>query len=178
MIPRTLRHRTGGRLLAAVAVATLIVGALAWGAVAAPSPPHLVYGQVTDTDGNPVDGATIEIVYDGDVINTTTTDSNGEYSIEVPDPNSDESEETLTVRLVGHGMSESITYESGAATEVNFDLGSSDGDSTPTPTETTTSTPAPTETETQTRTRTVTQTPTPTETETQTRTRTVTQTPT
>jgi len=40
-----------------------------------------ITGQVLDSDGNPVEGATVEVLEDSTVLGSDTTDANGEYTI-------------------------------------------------------------------------------------------------
>jgi hypothetical protein len=49
--------------------------------------PGTFSGTVTDSDGNPLSGATVEFVKNGTTVTTATTDSNGAYSVEVPSGN-------------------------------------------------------------------------------------------
>lgn len=118
-------NRSALRLLAVVAVALLTVtGAFAPAAVAQegpPSPPQVYSGTVTDGDA-PVPDATVEVRYDGEVINTTTTDSNGEYSVEVTQQNSLSDGDAVTVEVMGE--SQVAIWESGGTTQLDFQVDS------------------------------------------------------
>ncbi len=51
---------------------------------AVPTPPHEVYGTVTDIDtGEVVEGVVVDAMVDGEVVDTDTTDSDGYYSVRV-----------------------------------------------------------------------------------------------
>ena len=114
----------GLRALVVVAVAVFCISAAGVGAAQVPAPPHEVFGTVTDSSGNAVSGATVEVTYNGNQIASNTTDENGYYEIQIEEPDDGE-EFTVTV----NDASETLTFETGGSSQVNF------GDaSTPTPT--------------------------------------------
>lgn len=129
-------NRSALRLLAVVAVALLTVtGAFAPVAAAQnsqPSPPHTYYGSVTDGNGNAVADATVEVRYNGAVINSTTTDSNGEYDVAVT--RQDGLSQGDSVTIVVRDEQKERNWEPAGTTQVNFQVST-------TTTTTTTTTP-------------------------------------
>lgn len=113
------RWKSGGLRLLAVLAAVMLVFSGAAVAQEAPKAPHEVYGTVTDQNGDAVDGVTVEAVYDGEVLESTTTDSSGYYELKVPDPSDDASGEEVTIRTNDGQTSEedsaTITWESAVA---------------------------------------------------------------
>ncbi|UPW00043.1 carboxypeptidase-like regulatory domain-containing protein [Halorussus gelatinilyticus] len=83
-------------------------------------PPHQVSGTITDQNGDAVSGVSVEIVYDGTVINQTTTDSDGYYEFKVPDPNDDKSGETLSFVVDGDDTGKQVTWSSPESSRVDF----------------------------------------------------------
>lgn len=138
------RNRSALRLLLVVAVALLtITGAFAPVAAAQegspPSPPQVYQGTVTDGSGSTVADATVEVSYDGEVINSTTTDSNGEYSVDVTQQNGLDDGDTVTITV--KDVSKDRTWEPAGTDQVNFQVevqqttdgpsdGTDDGDGT------------------------------------------------
>lgn len=140
-----LRHlrsqdRAGGRrqlvvvaVVAALATSAVVagVGGLAGSAAAQPVPPHTFFGDVTNQDGSAVSGVTVEAVYDGDVVASTTTGSNGEYRLEVDDSDVNQSEDRqITIQVRDNSVTRE--WEAGGSSEVNFNIADSGGDTTPT----------------------------------------------
>jgi PGF-pre-PGF domain-containing protein len=124
----TQRHISQPLRLLAVAIAVLLVtSTIAIGGVAAqddgpPEPPHRLFGTVTDQDGDTVSDATVEVLYDGSVVNTATTDGDGYYDLKIEDPDDSAQDESLTVRVSGvDDTDEGSTTWSSAASE-NIDL--------------------------------------------------------
>jgi PGF-CTERM protein len=109
-------------LVVAVVVATVVsiagpAGVVA-GSNAPPQPPHRYYGTVSSGDAG-VSGATVTVTYDGETLATTTTDSDGSYSVEVSNEDSDLSEGDQ-VTVSAQGESKTVTWEPAGATEVDF----------------------------------------------------------
>ena len=99
MFRTTTSKLTGTRLLVVLVAAVVLVGSVSPVAATPPQPPHNVDGVVTDQNGDPVAGVTVEAVHDGSVVASATTDSNGRYDFDVPDP--DEKPERAGGRLPG-----------------------------------------------------------------------------
>mgnify|MGYP000628052835 CR=1 FL=1 len=146
MIPHSLRSREGGLLVVAVVIMALVATMAVGGAAQQPTPPHAVYGSVTDQNGDAVADVTVEAVYDGDVIASTQAASDGSYDFKVPDPDDGQSGESFTVRVANGDDSETVTYQSGGVTEVNLqsDTGTAPTTTTDEPDDTTTPTPTTT----------------------------------
>lgn len=102
------------------AVLGLVVAGFAGAATAAPpSPPHRFFGTVVDEDGQAVSGATVEVVYQDEVVATATTDSDGYYDVRV---SADEiaQDEERTVAITIRDETKTFEWESGGSTEVDF----------------------------------------------------------
>lgn len=154
-------EQTLRRLAVAIVAVALVASAMSAVALGAPpSPPHRFFGTVSDANGDAVSGATIEVVYQGSVIDTATTNSDGYYDLKVDDPDDSASDETLTLRVAGTDTSKQRTWLSGESSEVNFQLDA--GESATTPTSTATESESPTETATPTATESGSSTATPT----------------
>ena len=107
-------------------VAVLVLVGPAAGTVAAgapPEPPHRFFGTVTDQSDDPVGGVTIEVHYQGEVVASDTTDSEGYYDLKVP-ADSIDTEESTTITLTPDGDSNAVetTWESGGSTELDLDV--------------------------------------------------------
>ncbi|APE96194.1 carboxypeptidase-like regulatory domain-containing protein [Halodesulfurarchaeum formicicum] len=121
MTHQTRWTRGGLRTLAVLAMAMLVIAGTA---AAVPVAPNEVYGTVSDQNGDAVDGVTVEAVHDGEVLVSTTTDSDGYYELKVPDPNDEASGETVTIRTTGTQSDDqaSITWESAAVDNRDLDV--------------------------------------------------------
>ncbi|AFK19822.1 PGF-CTERM sorting domain-containing protein [Haloferax mediterranei ATCC 33500] len=122
---RQTNWRTG-LTAAAVALVTLLVvtGAAGTAMASPPSPPHRFFGTVED-DGELVSGATVEVVYEGSVVASDTTDSDGYFDLKVPEEHINTSgERTVTVTV--RNQSKQFEWQSTGSTEVNFAFGDSD----------------------------------------------------
>jgi PGF-pre-PGF domain-containing protein/PGF-CTERM protein len=99
-------------------------------AVAQPLPPHNVDGTVQDQNGDAISGITVEAVYDGEVIASGTTNSDGRYEFNVPEPNPNAQNEEVIIRVANTDGSATISWESGAVSDRSFTV---ERPSTPTP---------------------------------------------
>jgi PGF-pre-PGF domain-containing protein/PGF-CTERM protein len=84
-----------------------------------PVPPHRFYGTVSDADGDAVSGVTVEVTYDGEVLASDTTDSDGYYDLNVPQENGIEDGDSVELSVQDSTQTE--TWEPAGATEVDFD---------------------------------------------------------
>lgn len=146
MIQPMRRKRSALRLLVVVVALMTIAGTLGpIGALATaagpPTPPHEFYGTVTDASGDPVADATVQAVYDGEVVNATTTDDDGSYRLKVADPDTSAEDEQVTIRVKNTGASAQYAWASGEFTEHDFQ-----NVQDPSPPTTTTTTAPPTTT--------------------------------
>ena len=114
--------------IALVALAT-VTGAIAPGIALAqsggdgplPTPPHNVYGDVVDGDGNAVADANIVVDSGGVTVATTTTDANGSYSINVQGVSEgDEMTVSATGGDVTSSDSETLTWSSASSDRVDL----------------------------------------------------------
>jgi hypothetical protein len=94
-------------------------------AAAQPAPPHEIYGTVTDQNGDGVSGETVTVSYDGTDLQSTTTDSNGDFVVQVTDPDGQTTGETLTVAVAGN--SKTTTFEEFASEQIDFSITVSTG---------------------------------------------------
>ncbi|WP_276300502.1 carboxypeptidase-like regulatory domain-containing protein [Halorussus lipolyticus] len=132
------RTRRVGAVIA-LAVAAVLVAAAGPGA-SVPDPPHRLYGTVTDGDGDALAGATVEVVYDGRTVATATTNESGFYDVSVSDPDTDATDETLSLAVNGGSTGTTVTWESGASErrDLTGSAGGGSGTTTTTTTATTT----------------------------------------
>lgn len=86
---------------------------------AIPGNPHSVYGQINDTDGNGINAANVQFIYNGEVLASDLTDSNGDYRVYLTDV--DEGE-TVSMFVNGVDSGESIVFEYFGDTELNYVL--------------------------------------------------------
>ncbi|ELZ08688.1 PKD domain containing protein [Natrinema thermotolerans DSM 11552] len=87
-----------------------------------PAPPHSVYGDVVDSNGDPVENALVEVTDGGGtVLANDTTDENGAYSIKVDEP--DEGDEfTVTVSGVENTDEKVLTWTSGESERIDLSV--------------------------------------------------------
>lgn len=111
----------------AVAVALGTVGVVA---ATPPTPPHQVYGTVTDQNGDAVGSVSVQLVYDGTVVNETTTDADGYYEFKVPDPDDEASDERLTLVVSGTDTGDEVTWTAAGTTEVEVTVETGDTSTT------------------------------------------------
>ena len=111
------------RLVVALIALSAVLGAAAPAAVAQsgpPSAPHNFYGAVTGTNGNAISGVTVTVTQaSADYEVTATTDSNGEYSVDVNTTQVDTSKQ-VTISVGDKSTSRDVN--TAEATEVNFQL--------------------------------------------------------
>lgn len=109
-----MRWRTFGLLLSLVMCSIF--------AVAQPSQemPHRVFGTVEDTEDSPVTDTEIEVVYDGEFLESDTTNSEGYYDITVPYEEVYSNRE-IQIQVEGSQIA-SFTYRSGEAEEVDLNI--------------------------------------------------------
>ncbi|UWG47034.1 Cell surface protein containing PGF C-terminal sorting motif [Halanaeroarchaeum sp. HSR-CO] len=121
------QHRSRARVLLLIAVVLgVTIGMVAAPMTVAaqddpPQPPHRVYGDVTDADGEAVANATVQAVDDdtGDVLVETTTNSDGYYDVNVEEPDGD----TFTIEVVdAEDGSETVEWSSGSSDRVNIQV--------------------------------------------------------
>lgn len=105
------------RLLVVVTVAAVVVSASVGAGTAVPNPPHEVFGTVNDQNGNPIAGLTVEVLHDGTVIGTATTDSNGYYEIKVSDESLADGDQ-LTIQVKNQNTT--TTYAPGSSERFDF----------------------------------------------------------
>lgn len=129
----TKQWRTRG-LRAAIIVTVLVVAISGVSSVGLaqedgpPEPPHRVYGDLTD-NGEPIADGTITVIYDGEVIESETTDEDGYYDLQVEDPSENSEDEDLTVEYGNDsGASGSFVWSSASSTEIDLNV-DDDGDS-------------------------------------------------
>lgn len=136
-----VRHALGMAALIVLVATVVAAGGVIDGAAAQdgpPSTPASYYGQVTVTDGEPVDGATVEAVVGGEVRDSIETDADGSFGgpgafdekLTVEGPVDGD----VTFRVEGLDAG-TAAWESGANEEVALELdeappdpGSGDGD--------------------------------------------------
>jgi len=124
-----LHNSTERRSLRYLVVVVVVLTAFAPAtATAVPSPPHEVFGTVTDQNGDAVGGATVTVTGPDGNSYTATTDANGYYEISVP-AEEQESGDSLTVSV--DGASETTAFASGTSEQLDFsvdaDTGGEDG---------------------------------------------------
>ena len=119
--------------IALVALAT-VTGAVAPGMAVAqsdgpPEPPHRVYGDVVDGNGDAVSGVTVEVTQpDGSVVTSATTDTDGAYEIDVEGlDDGDEITVTATGASVTDSDSETLTYSTASSDRVDLTVSVDDG---------------------------------------------------
>ena len=113
-----LHNSTERRSLRYLVVAVVVLTAFAPATVTAvPSPPHEVFGTVTDQNGDAVSGATVTVTGPGGNSHTATTDANGYYEISVP---ADEQESGDSLTVSAGESSETTSFSSGASEELDF----------------------------------------------------------
>lgn len=122
MTQTTSWKHTGLRLLVVLVTFGVAISGAAGVLAAPPQPPHDVDGVVQDQNGDSVSGVTVQAVYDGEVIAETTTGSNGEYEFKVSDPNETATNEQVTIRVASHSADETITWESGGTSDIDFQI--------------------------------------------------------
>lgn len=119
------RQRSALRLLVVVVALLTVAGAGVAPLAAAqddgpPTPPHRFYGTVAD-DGSPVSGATVQVVYQGTVLASDTTNGDGYYDLKAaPEGTSLSEGDSVTLRVSGTEKTE--TWKPAGATEVDFDV--------------------------------------------------------
>ncbi|APH38820.1 PGF-pre-PGF domain-containing protein [Methanohalophilus halophilus] len=86
---------------------------------AIPGNPHSVYGQINDTDGNGINAANVQFIYNGEVLDSDLTDANGDYRVYLTDV--DEGE-TVSMFVDGEDTGESIIFDNYGDTELNYIL--------------------------------------------------------
>lgn len=114
-----MKHdKTQNRRLRWLVVGLVALVALAPATVAAvPSPPHEVFGVVTDQNGDPVEGLTVTVSDDEGNSYTTTTDADGYYVVKFPESDG-ESGETLTISV--KGKSKTTSFAQGTSERIDF----------------------------------------------------------
>ncbi|MDS0294100.1 carboxypeptidase regulatory-like domain-containing protein [Halogeometricum luteum] len=118
------RQTNGLRYLTLAIVALLVVAPAT--AAAVPSPPHEVFGTVTDQDGDPVEGASVTVTDADGNSHAATTNADGYYEIKFPADEGDAGE-TLTVEVSGESETTSFASGSSERLDVEVTISSDDG---------------------------------------------------
>ncbi len=126
-----LHDNTDRRGLRYLVVVVVVLTAFAPAtATAVPSPPHEVFGTVTDQNGDAVSDATVTVTGPDGNSYTATTDANGYYELSVP-AEEQESGDELTVSV--EDQSDTTSFSSGASEEFDFSVQSDTDDDTDVP---------------------------------------------
>lgn len=114
------------RLLTTTVALLLLASMLAVGGAAVqesgpPDQPHRLFGTVVDQNGDTIDNETVEAVYDGAVLDTTTTTGEGYYDFTISNTGVDlRSGDEIT--LVVAGNETSISWTPGASERIDFEI--------------------------------------------------------
>jgi len=88
-------------------------------AAAIPDMPHHVYGDITDTDG-PEDSINVSFYYNGDLVDSTLTDSTGSYDTKIPySSNYDGNQLDMYTEDINTGKT--MVFEQGASEQVDYE---------------------------------------------------------
>jgi len=126
------RYDSGLRFVTVCLAVAVALGTVGVVAATPPTPPHQVYGTVTDQNGDAVGSVSVQLVYDGTVVNETTTDADGYYEFKVPDPDDEASDERLSLVVAGADTGDEVTWTAAGTTEVEVTVETGDASTTTT----------------------------------------------